>query len=91
MNGQPLRDSKKIEDITRIIRQAVPCLKIQRIQQSNCHEQSDGTILITDVAWDIPTFLLDNPSGNLGLDDVVARVHLHWSKIIYDTYPSSRD
>lgn len=83
--------SSEAQELTDMIRASTPFLKIQRIQGINCRKQPDGTIFITDIAWDIPTFLLDNPSGDMDLDELVAFTQAKWSQIIYHVYPQSRD
>lgn len=83
--------ASEAQELTETIRASRPPLKMQCIQGINCRKQADGSIIITDIAWDIPTFLLDNPSGDTDLDELVSYTQARWSEIIYQVYPQTRD
>jgi hypothetical protein len=91
ISGTLAHNSPLIAEITDRIRLIVPGIRIQKIQGANCRIQTDGTIIVTDIAWDIPTFLLDNPCGQWELDKFIASLQKRWSQIIYDAYPTVRD
>ncbi len=69
----------------------MPSIRLQRLQSVNCKQVSPEETVITDVAWDLPTFLLDNPSSDAKLNEMIARTQASWSAIMYQVYPDVRD
>lgn len=73
-------------DITGILQNIFPGMNLQRIHPANCRETSEATV-VTDIAWDIPGFLWDNPSENTALNNLVAQTYATWSQNMYQIYP----
>jgi len=40
---------------------------------------------VTDIAWDIPTFLRDNPSEDVVLNELVAHAYHEWSQYMCES------
>ena len=64
----------------------LPEIQLQKIQPTNCRETRED-IIITDIAWDIPGFLRNNPSENIALNALVDRTYVIWSQRMYQIYP----